>query len=630
MNPKEQVKTSEILYETPEDFNNVSLVSNDKDTPGCVSNPPGCTDWLAAVEQLKLEQQEYNKQLELEFELKLLEIEKQLQLELEKLELEKMERLQKMESPEADADFPGEEFSSCEAVGDQDDQDEESLDEQRGAKECAEADAEEHDEVRNDDEDPEEECDHKIHGSEEEEKDFSAIDEGFRVFSRNFESTKEDIAKADKFLKELRRDVNEELENELDDKFRELQVHKDYIKGVCELECYRIKRLQTFVESYELDVDWPRGQEKPKVRVQLPKEFRARVRQILNELDEVVSALLVRDESLAIHKTQNEAAWLFACIRKATEMMTIRLTLEKEIKNLGSLDTQEGDFVSSLTLEKEIKDLERTKLRESLNTQEDDLVSTLGHLRHRHGEGDVPARIINPPREMLECYEDQLPPETLDQKRILALKGSVEWSAASLATENAWVRRASPSFSNNNGKESIPDNAEAENINENRNVSLESNEEWSNDIPVPVEARVSLLEKHKTPRAMPPERDKILDALKIETDVVKLFQGIRRWLSVIISPASRNRHNASLAQVGAEVQSRQTCLTPRFEVGLSWIKYSTERCPVRFGHSERLRNLQQYSQEGAALPSQKQPQTEIYNSRIPNPRDAERSRSQTS
>ena len=47
-------------------------------------------------------------------------------------------------------------------------------------------------------------------------------------------------------------------------------------------------------------------------------------------------------------------------------------------------------------------------------------------------------------------------PETLsrDQKRILTTKGSVEWPAASPATEteNAWVRRTSPSFLENNEK----------------------------------------------------------------------------------------------------------------------------------------------------------------------------------
>ena len=68
-------------------------MSNDADTPGGVSNLPGCTDWLAAVEQLRLEMRE---QLELEeMWLEKLELE-EMEL-LEKLEIEEMEWLQKME-----------------------------------------------------------------------------------------------------------------------------------------------------------------------------------------------------------------------------------------------------------------------------------------------------------------------------------------------------------------------------------------------------------------------------------------------------------------------------------------------------------------------------------------------------
>ena len=121
------------------------------------------------------------------------------------------------------------------------------------------------------------------------------------------------------------------------------------------------------------------------------------------------------------------------------------LTPEKEIKNLErikfkeSLDAQDDDFVASLTLEKEIKDPKRIKLKEPLDIQEDDLVSTLGRVRQSQEEVEVPEL-----------------PETLsrDQKRILTAKGSVEWPAASPATEteNAWVRRTSPSFLENNEK----------------------------------------------------------------------------------------------------------------------------------------------------------------------------------
>ena len=330
MKQEEQVKTSEILYKTPEDSDNanVSFVSNDTDTSGCVKNPPWCERWSAAVEEFKQFKQQMQEQLELEQ----LAIEKRVQLELEKIRLEEMERKQKIEQlekrvkllmvparppplqniqntmrqssssreqldamdkewkrafdqafnklrfpgacnrflvchdnklqsdpkegPDDDADSPVEEFSSCEAVGDQDDQEE---------------DADKDDLVRSDDEDPVEDCDDKTYGSEEEHKgkDFSAIENSLRVVSMNVETTKEHMAEVDKGLKELRRDIDDELENELEDQSRKLQVYKDDIMRVGKLECSRIKHLQAVLWSLEPDVDWTSFWEEPKARMTL-------------------------------------------------------------------------------------------------------------------------------------------------------------------------------------------------------------------------------------------------------------------------------------------------------------------------------------------------------------------------
>ena len=548
-------KTSEILYKIPEDSTNVSLVSNDADTPGCVSDLPGCTDWLAAVEQLKLEMR---KQLEPE-EIWLEKLELEEMERLEKLEIEEMERLQKTEQLEMqceDIDIDESCNRSYQGYLHELEQLEKLMgchDKQSDPKEYPEAKIE--NEVNSDDEDPTE-CDDKTNGSAIE--DFSAIEDRLRVVSMDFESTKEHMAEIDKGLKELRRDIDNELENEFEDQVRELQMYKSYIMGVCKLECSRIRRLQTFIQSCNMvpSAYWPGG-ERQETRVQLPKEFRALMRQILNEIGMLCSAIHVTDEAFSAHKTQIEATELSGWIKETVKMMTIRLTIEKEFKGLKgiklresletqddpvstvtlqgeiqdlegimfiesldaqvddlvsslgqeedpelqtlstdrkriatfegsvewceatekllmarilnpsldtqeddlvstltpekeiknlerikfkeSLDAQDDDFVASLTLEKEIKDPKRNKLKESLDIQEDDLVSTLGRVRQSQEEVEVPEL-----------------PETLsrDQKRILTTKGSVEWPAASPATEteNAWVRRTSPSFLENNEK----------------------------------------------------------------------------------------------------------------------------------------------------------------------------------
>ena len=109
------------------------------------------------------------------------------------------------------------------------------------------------------------------------------------------------------------------------------------------------------------------------------------------------SALLLRDESPAIHKTQIGMKKLFRWIKETKKLMTLRLIHEKEIK-----------------------DLERIELRESLD-----------------------------------------------------IHGSFEWPVAFPATGNAWVSRASPKFSKDNGKV-IPDNTIAENFNKDRKVSLKN------------------------------------------------------------------------------------------------------------------------------------------------------------
>ena len=83
---------------------------------------------------------------------------------------------------------------------------------------------------RRDDEDPVEGCDDTAHGSKGDQKDFAAIESRFRRFSNNFESTKEHVAEVNKRLKEFTKDIDDELESELDDRLEELQEFKEYLR----------------------------------------------------------------------------------------------------------------------------------------------------------------------------------------------------------------------------------------------------------------------------------------------------------------------------------------------------------------------------------------------------------------
>ena len=529
-------------------------------------------------------------------------------------------------------------------------------------------------------------------------------------------------------------------------------MYKSYIMGVGKLECSRIRRLQTYIQGCNMEPSayWPGGER---------QEFRALMRQILNEIGMVCSAIRVSDEAFSAHKTQIEATELSGWIKETVKMMTIRLTIEKEFKGLEgiklresletqddpvstvtlqgeiqdlegimfiesldaqvddlvtslgqeedpelqtlstdrkrivtfegsvewcdatekllmarilnpsldtqeddlvstltpekeiknlerikfkeSLDAQDDDFVASLTLEKEIKDPKRNKLKESLDIQEDDLVSTLGCVRHSQEEVEVP--------ELPETLSTQWasPLWSRDQKRILTTKGSVEWSAArpAIKTENVWVKRASPPFLENNGKRKrkrrkkkerkrkwkIPYNPAAENINENRNVSLENEVEGSNDSAIfsadaDSDVKDTNSEIKSNVGSEPGDEDSYsvisLDQIRKqdtsksasnERNNEKLVQGIRNHCK-----------QAPPAHVGAGAPAAQVGLTPRVEVRLNWFRYlvsGTMRCRIGPDHSEKLRK---------EIYKFIMPQTEIYKSGTPSPGDAERRRSQSS
>ena len=89
---------------------------------------------------------------------------------------------------------------------------------------------------------------------------------------------------------------------------------------------------------------------------------------------------------------------------------------------------------------------------------------------------------------------------SLEQKRILAFKGLNERPAVSPATENAWVRRSEVK----------------------RNVQSQLGDDDSYLYSVVSSDQIV----RSSLRGMPPERDKMLVALKIETDMVKLVQGM--------------------------------------------------------------------------------------------------------
>lgn len=134
---------------------------------------------------------------------------------------------------------------------------------------------------RRDDEDPVEGCDDTAHGSEGDQKDFAAIESRFRRFSNNFESTKEHVAEVNKRLKEFTKDIDDELESELDDRLEELQEFKEYLRYVFREERFKIKCLETFLERNgkgEILKTLSVG------RLSVPKKFKEPMAYILDQL----------------------------------------------------------------------------------------------------------------------------------------------------------------------------------------------------------------------------------------------------------------------------------------------------------------------------------------------------------
>ena len=405
MDQYRQVKTSANFEEIPEDINaNVSLVNNDTDIalcPGPLGSYacPACSDievYIAAFQR----------------------------------------------QVESIVQGFGDITISCVAVGAHDDQDED----------CAEAEAEEHEEeVHNeglyevqvdeetlprdwrDDEDPAEACDDTAHGSEGDQKDFAAIESRFRRFSNNFESTKEHVAEVNRRLKEFTKDIDDELESELDDQLGELQEFKNYLIYVFQEERFKTKCLETFLGKNgkageilkNLSAVW---------RPRVPKEYKESLTYILNQLSMLCSALSVRDATLAPHKTEIEVRRLYCMIKEFMRLVTLRLIMQKVAKELM-----------------------RVKLSESLDIKEDDPESTsmcvrpcLGHDK----ENVVPTKLFaargpNPSTAGVKrSYTETLRMgEAMDHKRIMAtaFKDSVKWTELHQASESAWDSRMSPS-----------------------------------------------------------------------------------------------------------------------------------------------------------------------------------------
>ena len=239
---------------------------------------------------------------------------------------------------------------------------------------------------RRDEEDPVEACDDTAHGSEEEQKDFAAIESRFRKFSNNLESTKKHVAEVNRRLKEFTRDIDDELESELDDQLEELQEFKSYLKYVFQEERFKIKCLETFLRrNGKGEILKTMSVGRPRV----PKNFKEPLTYILDQLSMLCSALSVRDEILATHQTEIEVKRLYCLIKDTVMLMTIRPIIEKVVKELL-----------------------RIKLRELLDIQKDNL-------------GPTPCNAVE--------KDEYQPPETLasDHKKILASEETVKWKSMS-------------------------------------------------------------------------------------------------------------------------------------------------------------------------------------------------------
>ena len=152
------------------------------------------------------------------------------------------------------------------------------------------------------------------------------------------ESTKEPVAQVNNRLKELRRDIEDDLVYELNDRFEEIVSYTDYIECVYEKEYSRLKRLDTFLESHsqwigsELSIESVR---KNTARVlgpkHLPKEYRAPMTYISDQMDTICA--LMRDKTIKIHIPE-AVRQVFKGFKVILKLMTIRKTIEKGLRDL--------------------------------------------------------------------------------------------------------------------------------------------------------------------------------------------------------------------------------------------------------------------------------------------------------
>ena len=156
-----------------------------------------------------------------------------------------------------------------------------------------------------------------------EDEDFLAIDNRFREFSKNFESTKMHVAQVNNRLKELRRDIEDDIEddpeNELNYRLDEVESYTDYLERVYEEEYSIIRYIDTLLGNHpqwtgvELSIESVRsnmirnrtGVLQPE---QLPEEYKEPMIYIADQMDMICDILRARDETGLVQGPREDQA----------------------------------------------------------------------------------------------------------------------------------------------------------------------------------------------------------------------------------------------------------------------------------------------------------------------------------
>ena len=365
---------------------------------------------------------------------------------------------------------------SCVAVGVHEDQDED----------CAEAKAEEHEEevaeLDTIQDFNEESSDDMARRSVVDYEEFSAFHDRFKEFSKKLESTKKRVAEIKKNPKEPSRDIIDELEKatislekEVYVQCKELRSFKDYLKKIYDKGFIRIKRLETYIEDSGQDCedessDDVGSDETPScvaVGAQDDQDKGSLYEQ-RDPIDCAEAEAEEHNEEMSAYSTKEVPELDTICDDMAHDSIEsikkffaeVVITRFKELKRDIEDEHERGhndelEELQTLVIKEKSMDHKWIKFRESLDIQEDGLMSTSWPMRYSpsHEEIEVPIKLLaarsrNPSKARVKkSYAEMLElDEAMDHERITAMtsKDSVERTELSRASESAWVRRESP------------------------------------------------------------------------------------------------------------------------------------------------------------------------------------------